>query len=41
MKIGRQNPEYYEVLDGLDDGEQVIVSSYETYGNNEVLLLED
>lgn len=41
VKIGRQNPEYYEVLDGLDDGEQVIVSSYETYGNNEVLLLED
>lgn len=39
VKIGRQNPQYYEVLEGLDDGEKVIVSSYETYGNNEVLLL--
>lgn len=40
VKIGRQNPQYYEVLEGLDDGEKVIVSSYETYGNNEVLLLK-
>lgn len=39
VKIGRQNPQYYEVLEGLDDGEKVITSSYETYGNNEVLLL--
>lgn len=40
VKIGRQNPQFYEVLEGLDDGEKVIVSSYETYGNNEVLLLK-
>lgn len=40
VKIGRQNPQYYEVLEGLDDGEQVIVSSYETYGDNQVLLLK-
>lgn len=40
VKLGRQNPRYYEVLDGLDDGEKVIVSSYETYGDNEVLLLK-
>lgn len=40
VKIGRQNPQYYEVLEGLDDGEKVIVSSYETYGDNEVLLLK-
>lgn len=39
VKIGRQNPQYYEVLEGLSAGEQVIVSSYETYGNNEVLIL--
>lgn len=39
VKIGRQNPQYYEVLEGLQPGEQVIVSSYETYGTNEVLIL--
>lgn len=40
VKIGRQNPQYYEVLEGLDDGEKVITSSYETYGDNQVLLLK-
>ena len=40
VKIGRQNPQYYEVLEGLDDGERVIVSSYETFGDNEVLILK-
>jgi HlyD family secretion protein len=39
VKIGRQNPQYYEVLEGLSAGEKVIVSSYETYGNNEVLII--
>lgn len=39
VKIGRQNPQYYEVLEGLKAGEKVIVSSYETYGTNEVLIL--
>ena len=32
IKIGRQNPLFYEVIEGLDPGEKVIVSSYETYG---------
>lgn len=40
IKIGRQNPQHYEVLEGLDPGEKVIVSSYETYGENEVLILK-
>lgn len=40
IKIGRQNPQYYEVLDGLEAGEKVIVSSYESYKDNEVLILE-
>jgi HlyD family secretion protein len=35
IKIGRQNPQYYEVLDGLSPGEQVIVSGYDIFGNNE------
>jgi len=40
IRIGRQNPQYYEVLEGLQPGERVIVSSYESYKNNEVLVLE-
>lgn len=39
VKIGRQNPQYYEVLEGLSEGEKVIVSSYDTYGDNETLIL--
>ncbi|MDF9831090.1 HlyD family efflux transporter periplasmic adaptor subunit [Parabacteroides sp. PF5-6] len=40
IRIGRQNPQYYEVLEGLEPGERVIVSSYESYKNNEVLVLD-
>ncbi len=40
IKIGRQNPQYYEILEGLEPGERVIVSSYEAYKDNEVLVLE-
>ena len=39
IRIGRQNPQYYEVLEGLQPGERVIVSGYESYGANDVLLL--
>ena len=41
IRIGRQNPQYYEVLEGLEPGEQVIVSGYEVYKDNEVLVVED
>lgn len=37
ITLGRKNPEFYEVLDGLQPGEQVITSSYENFGDNEVL----
>ncbi len=40
IRIGRQNPQYYEVLEGLEAGEKVIVSSYESYKDNQVLILE-
>lgn len=40
IRIGRQNPDYYEVLEGLQPGERVIVSGYEAYKDNEVLLLK-
>jgi HlyD family secretion protein len=37
ITLGRKNPEYFEVLDGLKPGEKVITSSYENFGDNEVL----
>lgn len=40
IKIARQNPQYYEVVDGLEPSEKVIVSNYETYGKNDVLILK-
>ena len=40
IKIGRQNQQFYEVTEGLEAGEKVIVSSYESYKDNEVLILE-
>ena len=40
IKIGRQNPLFYEVIEGLDPGEKVIVSSYEAYGDNDILVLK-
>lgn len=40
ISIGRKNPKYYEVLDGLKAGEKVIVSGYETFGKNEKLILK-
>ena len=38
IRIGRQNPQYYEVLEGLEPGERVIVSGYDNFGDNEVLI---
>lgn len=38
IRIGRQNPQYYEVLEGLESGEKVIISGYETYGDSDVLI---
>jgi len=38
IRIGRQNPQIYEVLEGLEPGEQVIVSSYDNYGDSDVLV---
>ena len=39
IRIGRQNPQYYEVVEGLNPGEKVIVSSYDNFGDNEILIL--
>ena len=37
IRIGRQNPQYYEVLEGLEPGERVVTSGYEAFKDNEVL----
>ncbi|GHB24307.1 efflux RND transporter periplasmic adaptor subunit [Mongoliitalea lutea] len=40
IRLGRKNPEFYEVIEGLQAGEKVIVSGYEGFGKNEVLYLK-
>ncbi|MFM7487488.1 MAG: efflux RND transporter periplasmic adaptor subunit [Cytophagales bacterium] len=41
VKLGRKmGSEYFEVLDGSKSGDRVITSSYENFGNNEVLILK-
>lgn len=41
IKIGRQNPQYFEVIDGLEAGERVIISGYESFRDNEILILNN
>lgn len=38
IRVGRQNPQYYEVIEGLEKGERVIISGYESYKDNDVLI---
>ena len=40
IRLGRGNPQYFEVLEGLRPGDKVITSSYATFGDNDVLVLE-
>jgi len=39
IRIGRQNPSYYEVLEGLEDGEKIITSSYDAFKTYDKILL--
>ncbi|MBR1414915.1 MAG: efflux RND transporter periplasmic adaptor subunit [Prevotella sp.] len=39
IRIGRQNPQHYEVLEGLEPGERVVTSGYEAFKDNEVLVI--
>ncbi len=41
ISIGRKNPKYYEILEGLQPGEKVIISGYETFGKNEKLIFKN
>lgn len=40
IRVGRQNPNYYEVIEGLSEGEVVIISSYDNFGDKEELVLK-
>lgn len=40
ITLGRKNPQFYEVLEGLQPGDKVITSSYDNYGDKEVLELK-
>lgn len=40
IKINRQNPQFYEVEEGLEPGEKVITSGYESFKDNDILILE-
>src|SRR5690606_19726105 len=40
VRFGRQNPDYYEVLEGLKPGDKVVTSSYENYGDMQELVLK-
>lgn len=39
VRLGRQNPQYYEVVEGVQPGEKVIISGYDLFGENERLIL--
>jgi len=40
IQLGRQNPDYYEVTNGLQQGDKVVTSSYENYGEMQELVLK-
>ena len=40
VQLGRQSPDYYEVLSGLQPGDKIVTSSYENYGNMQELVLK-
>jgi HlyD family secretion protein len=39
IKLGNQNPSYYQVLEGLEEGEEFISSSYDTFKNYESIKI--
>ena len=41
ISLGRKNPQFFEVLSGLEPGEEVITSSYENFGDKDVLNLQN
>lgn len=40
LSIGRQNPQQYEITEGLQTGDWVITTGYDTFGDAEELILK-
>ena len=40
ISVGRQNPQHYEILEGLEPGERVVTSGYEAFKDNEELVIK-
>ncbi len=40
IRLGSQNTEYYEVIEGLNPGDKVVTSSYDSFGDTEELILK-
>jgi len=40
IRVGRQNPQHYEILEGLEPGERVVTSGYEAFSDNKVLVIK-
>ena len=40
IRLGSQNTEYYEVIQGLQPGDKVVTSSYDNYGDKQELILK-
>ena len=41
IRLGRQNPEFYEVLEGLEPGERIITNGYESFGDATTLSINE
>jgi len=40
IRLGRKNSENYEVVEGLKPGDRVVTSSYDNFGDNQILVLK-
>ncbi len=40
IRLGRQSPRYYEVLEGLEEGDRIVTSSYDSFGDADILNLD-
>ena len=40
IRVGRQNPQHYEIIEGLEPGERVVISGYEAFKDNEILEIK-
>jgi len=41
VRLGSQNTKFHEVLEGLNPGDKVITSSYDSFGDIDELIIED